>query len=84
MLVIDNERLHTDLKDKEFVASRIEFVKLKKSGGVLVRGLLLLFECSSHVWAISKGIVRLAQWHDSNRFVNTFMERTASSTRTTW
>ena len=38
VLVIDNERLHTDLKDKEFVASRIEFVKLKKSGGVLVRG----------------------------------------------
>jgi polyribonucleotide 5'-hydroxyl-kinase len=39
VLVIDNERLYTDLRDKEFynAATTVEFVKLKKSGGVLVR-----------------------------------------------
>lgn len=44
VLVIDNERLHTDLKDKEFIASKIEFVKLKKSGGVLVSGFVCSFD----------------------------------------
>lgn len=38
VLVIDNERLYTDFRDRDFATSpHIEFVKLKKSGGVLVR-----------------------------------------------
>lgn len=38
VLVIDNERVYADLRNKDFLATpSIEFVKLKKSGGVVAR-----------------------------------------------